>query len=184
MTLYLLESIVSEHSHGGLVNLNDSARIHKLFTRKDASEKEFNELKIHGVSQKEIWPEELKAADYVKANTGGVLLFSERMENIFSNCPDIDFHRCNVRFSEGELLFFAGRITNFTRLFPEFHIDKMYNSYLEKIPEDFYVARDVEQPSMIVYSQKFIDICLEEKARIIARKIDKKTGKTEKTIAL
>jgi len=173
MQLFTLACITDEHSHGALVDLENSPILRNSLA---INAKEFHDEGITGIAQEEFILSELVVADFVDTSSS-VPLFSERAKTVLSSCGELEFHKCIVRYNTTELTFYAGKVLKHLQLIRSFPKGKMYPTYFEEIPQDFWIARDANWPTYSIYaSDKFVELCLQNKLNIIFYLIDRRTG--------
>jgi len=176
MQLYRLQSMLQ--AGGDLFDLPDpKGRIFDFFILDEGNDKSFQFSKPRARAQAQIQLQNVLECDYLDP-VGGAPLFSEKAHAALSRAmPDeLRFYQCTVECKGQELGFFLGKtLLRLPLVDPEnstYHTlttgEKMLSkaAYRTRFDREFSIARDVDDPTCLVVSQRFVDLCRHESLRI------------------
>jgi hypothetical protein len=176
MQLYRLQSMLQ--AGGDLFDLRDpKRRIFEFFILNEGSDKSLQYSKPRAQAQSRIQVRDVLECDYLDP-VGGPPLFSERARAVLSEAmPDqLRFYPCTVECKGREFEFFLGKTLLYLPL-----VDKENSNYRTltdggkilskaayrtRFDREFSIARDVDDPTSLVVSQRFVDLCRRESLRI------------------
>jgi hypothetical protein len=176
MKLYRLDSTVQ--ARGDLFDLrNPQGRIFDFFILNQGSDKSLQFSKPRAQAQSRIRLQDVLRSDYLNAVIG-VPIFSDRARAVlFEAFPDeLRFYECVVECQGQELKFFLAKTQLYLPL-----MDKEKTRYRtltdgDQIPHEvvyrtdfereFAIARDIDWPTQLVVSQRFVDVCQRESLQI------------------
>lgn len=176
MKLYFLYS--RANANGDRVVVSDKQdRIAGYLIWNTNDGKFLNFITIQGRGQDYLTASEIRNADYLDCVIS-VPIFSKSAREVFkAEFPEeIDFHPISVMADTDKFDFFIGKSHKYLNI-----LNKKESEYrpmadgspvlsipvLEKnFDEDFYIARDRDEPQILVVSQKFVDLCEKHKVNI------------------
>jgi len=176
MQLYRLQSMLQ--AGGDLFDLRDpKGRICNFLVRNEGNDKSFQFSKPRAQAQSRIQPQDVLDCDYLDA-VGGAPLFSAKARAALSAAlPDeLRFYECTVECKGQEFAFFLGRTLLHLPLVDKensiYHTltdgEKILSiaTYRSHFDREFSIARDVDDPTCLVVSQRLVDLCKRESLRI------------------
>lgn len=169
-------SIINLKLDGGLIDFIDTkSRLSSFFIWNEGDGKFLNFSKPRGIAQKSLHFDKLKNSDYLPANLGIPILSKKSKEIFEKKIPsEMSFHECVIECNGSEETFFLCKIKKYLSIIDE---DKSsFRTLLDgsqlldiaayKYDESFFIARDKIFCEKLIVSQKFVDICNEEKIYI------------------
>ncbi len=176
MEVYGIESPIS--SEGDIFVLPDSkGRLAAFFIWNEGDGKFLQFSKIRAQAQERVRLNEVRSADYLRANIG-IPIFSAKAKDFINNIipNDLKFYECEISCEGTEEIFFLCKVMKYLPL-----VDRQKSSfrtlsggeqiltnavYRIDIDEEFYIARDTEFCERLVVSKKFVDLCRSERFHI------------------
>lgn len=169
MKLYYLNSPAK--SNGDLISISDKQhRIANYFIWNKSDGKFLNFSKVIGLAQEYLTEEKILQSDYLDCNMS-IPIFSKRArDTILDTLPkSMDFQEMSILSQKKELKFYAGKCLNYYNIINN---DKSIYRLLTdgsrilsepvfnlEIENNFSLARDIENPQIIVASEIFRDVC-------------------------
>lgn len=170
MKLYYLNSLAK--SNGDLVSISDKQhRIASYFIWNKSDGKFLKFSKLIGLAQDYLTEKKILQSDYLDCNMS-IPIFSERArDTILKNLSkSIEFQEISILSEKKELKFYAGKCLNYYNIVNK---DKSKYRLLTdgskilsepvfnlEIEHNFSLARDIENPQIIVASEIFRDVCM------------------------
>jgi len=184
MKLYYLQSMAK--SDGDVVEITDKKnRISGYFIWNGNDGKFLQFTKPKGTAQEFLKKTEIIKSDYIVSNIS-VPIFSSRASEIFrKEIPDeVDFNEIEIISENTKLIFFLCKCRNFYDLLnKEASVFRpltdgsliLSHPVFKKFPrEEFYIARDINNPQVVVVSEKFLDLCKKHNLQIDFLETDQK----------
>lgn len=176
MKLYYLKSVAK--SGGDLVAISDGKNRISGYFIWDANDGKFLHFtKIHGVAQERLTEAEIAGVDYLECVIS-VPIFSKKARDIFEKAvPDeFEFHDILIDAQGKASIFYLCKCLRKINV-----INKQASVYRPltdgslilsqpvlraQLDEDFYIARDRDEPQLLVVSEKFEKLCRENSLQI------------------
>lgn len=176
MKLYFLLGVAN--AGGDVVTISDKqGRIAGYFIWGKNDGKFLKFTALEGVAQENLTEAEILKSDYLDCIIS-VPIFSHRARTVFENTipGELEFHDISILVGNKKVKFFLGKCLRSAAV-----LNKLASEYRpltdgslilsrpvlrEKCDADFYIARDRDEPQILVVSEKFVKLCQENKLGI------------------